>query len=387
MTSEYFNSNSYPIVVEFGFEYLHPNFGAINNVLIQNPQTSSVATGVSGGVDQNYPDVFAQTINAKIVLNEEKKANLTLKSFLPLNSLSQIDSGNTYLPEYVLYRAEKQRPRISVMGEMNLSDSFRMGVGLDLGFGVTTEATAYLLSGTGKYSNQRISASVKPKLIPIGVLEYEGYRFLVKAENKVNFSLNTTAGASVFPPLNASFDITYSTNSALYFDPWTFDLSHQYALGFIGLDTWMLALGCSYQLWSGFESRAAVINNVSSTFSNGLAPSFKTKNLFVPRVAINKSFGNQKFELGYEYKDSIFKETPSGNGNYLDPPRHSFQFGVIFPFSSGWDFSTSLQVSRLAEQTVVKSDSTEIGAPGYRASGWLYGGNISLTIPFEAKRI
>jgi hypothetical protein len=383
MTSEYFNSTKYPIVIEFGFEYLHPVFETINNVVIRNSQTSSTAGTVNGGVSQIYPDVFAQTIKAEVLLNEEKSAKLKFQTFLPLNSLTQMDSGNTYLPEYVLYRTEKQRPRVSLVGEMDVSEKLRVGLGLDLGFGITSEATVFLQSGAGKYSNQRISASVKPRVIPMGSLEYEGFYFLVKGENKVSFSLNTSAGASVFPPLNASFDISYSTNSALFYDPWTFDLSKKLEVS----DSFKLGLGCSYQLWTGYEPRAAVINNISGTFSNGLSPSFKAANLFVPRISFEKDFAQERWELSYEYKDSIFKDTPSNNGNYLDPPRHSFGLSAFFPVSTGWELGASLQVARLAPQTVVKKEITEIGAPGYQASGWLYGGNLSLTVPFEAKKI
>lgn len=383
LTSEYFNSTQYPIVIEFGFEYLHPVFESINNVVIRNSQTSSTAGTVNGGVSQIYPDVFAQTIKAEVLLDEKKNAKLKLQTFLPLNSLAQMDTGNTYLPEYVLYRTEKQRPRVSLLGEMDVSEKFRIGLGLDLGFGVTSEATVFLQSGAGKYSNQRISASVKPRVIPMGSFAYEGFNLLVKGENKVSFSLNASAGASVFPPLNASFDISYSTNSALFFDPWTFDLSKKIELS----NSAKLGMGVSYQLWTGYEPRAAVISNVSGTFSNGLSPSFKTANIFVPRVSFEKSFGQERWELGYEYKDSIFKETPGNNGNYLDPPRHSFNFGAVFPVSTGWEFGANLQVSRLAPQNVVKKELTEIGAPGYLAAGWLYGGNLSITIPFEAKKI
>jgi hypothetical protein len=383
ITSEYFNSTKHPLVVEFGFEYLHPTFGSIDNVVIRNPQTSSEAATVLGAVNQTYPDVFAQTLKAKILLDEEKNAELTVQSFLPLNALTQVDTGNTYLPEYVLYRTEKQRPRLSILGEMNISDRFKVGAGLDLGFGVTTEATVFLQSGDGKYSNQRISASVKPRIIPMVVLVYEQYRFLIKGENKVAFTLNASAGANVFPPLNASFDITYAATSALFYDPWIFDLSRRYQLAAIGLNTWSVGIGLSYQLWTGYEQRAAVIKNISGTFSNGLSPAFKARNLLVPRVAIEKSFTRQRWELGYEFKDSIFINTPSSNGNYLDPPRHSFSLGAIFSFSSGWELGTSLLVSRLVPQSVVKLDSTEIGAPGYQASGWLYGGNINLTIPLR----
>lgn len=383
LTSNYFSTNAHPLVMEIGFDYLHPTFGVISGVVVQNSATSNVSTPTVGGVNQTYPDVFAQTLGVKFLMDEEKKMGLTFQSYLPLNSLTQMDSGNTYLPEYALYRCEKQRPRVSVMLEENLSESWRAGLGIDLGFGVTSEATVFMQSGDGKYSNQRISASVKPKIVPMGILEYDGYRLMVKAENKVKFTLNAAAGASVFPPLNASFDVTYASNSALFFDPWTFDLSRRYQVS----DTWILGLGVSYQLWSGYETRAAVIRDISGTFSNGQDPARKTTNLLVPRIAIEKKFGERRYELGYEFKDSIFKTTPySGNGNYLDPPRHSFTLGAIFPFASGWELGTSVQVTRLTPQSVVKLNSTEIGAPGYEASGWLYGGKLSLTVPFEGSK-
>jgi hypothetical protein len=385
LTSDYFSSKSNPFVVDFGFEYLHPQFGNIENVVIRNYKTGGIATPVSGSVDQVYPDVFAQTLNGQFLLSEESKATLIVKSFLPLNSLAQMDTGNTNLPEYVLYRAENQRPRMMAMGEMNLSDSWRAGLGFDLGFGVSAEATIYLQSGAGKYSSQRISASIRPKFIPLALIEHEGYRLLVKGENKIDFAFKTNAGASVFSTLSAGFDVSYSTNSALFFDPWTFELSKQYGLSAVGLDTWNLGLGISYQLWTGYQARAAVIEDVSGTFSNGLAPAFKTRNLLVPRVSLEKRFQSSRWELGYQFKDSIFNSTPSGNGNYLDPPRHTGVIGAIFPISSGWEFGANLQVARLTPQSVVKSDATDIGGPGYEALGWLYGGSVNLIVPFSKK--
>ena len=386
MTSEWMDSrHAHSVVVDFGIEYAHPSFSPIRDVVIRNPRTTGDAAPVSGTVDQSYPDVFAQTLNAQFLLNSDSNAILQLRSFLPLNSFAQMDTGNTDLPEFVLYRAENQRPRISLLAELDVIRDLRFGLGFDLGFGVTSEATVFLQSGDGKSSSQRISATVKPKFIPIATMDWAGYRLMVKGENRVDFSFRTDSGASIFPPLNASFDVTYLSNSALYYDPWMFDISKVFDLSTLALDTWSVQLGLSFQLWSGFVSRSAVIESVSGTFSNGIGPEFKARNLLVPRIGIEKGFTSSRWSLDYAFKDSIFAQTPSGVGNYLDPPRHTASVGAVFPLRSGWEWGTSLQVARLGPQSVVKSNATEIGAPGYVASGWLYGGNIHVTIPLMKK--
>ena len=385
MTSSYFESNSTPIVLGFGFQYLHPEFQPIENVIIRNNKTTSDPAPVSGKVEQNYPDVFAQILDLKVRVHERTNATIRFHSFFPLNSFAQMDTGNTYLPEYVLYRVENQRPRLSTIAEFDIVENMRAGFGIDLGFGVTSEANVFLQSGAGKVSNQRVSATVKPRVVPILSFEVNDYLFVVRGENKVSFSLNSAAGASVFPPLSASFDVTYQSNSALYYDPWKFDLSRRHSLSLLGLESWHLGWGASYQLWSGYEARAAVISGISGTFSNGQAPQFKTRTLLVPRVSLEKRFERARWELEYQFKDSIFTDTPSGSGNYLDPPRHTAVLSAMLPLGEGMEWGASIQVARLSSQSVLKSDTTEIGAPGYTASGWLYGGSLNVTVPFQTK--
>jgi hypothetical protein len=380
-----------PITIEVGLEYLHTDIPGINNVVVENPQTSTVTSPKYGNVDSSYPDVFAQTIKAQIILDPASKWSVSLKTYLPLNSLAQLDTGYIYQPEFVLYRAEAQRPRILLASGIDLNPDWRIGVAADIGFSVSAQANVFLQSGSGTYSDQRLVAKLKPTLVPQVSLQYLNYTFAVRGENKAPFDLGTAASARVFGSVNAAVDYSYISESAAYFQPWEFELSGKTVLS----DVVKLKWGASYQLWSGYQARAALIQNsiqnncngnapCSGTFSPSLAPSSKGRNLIVPEAGFEFQVGDNRYEIGYRYKDTIFKDLPTENGNYLDPPRHDVMLGVTFPTKAGWEWSLNAQVSRLVSQNVVKSDTGEIGAPGYTASGWLYGGGAHVAIPFNA---
>ncbi|MBS1959587.1 MAG: hypothetical protein JST80_08965 [Bdellovibrionales bacterium] len=375
-------------VIEVGFEYLHPMFQNFSNIVIENPTTSSNSSTVTGDVKNDYPDAFAQTLKFQMLLDEKNRTSLSVKSYLPLNALSQLDTGYIYLPEYVLYRAEAQRPRIQVGLGSSLSDQMRVGLGADIGFSVSANANVFLQNGSGKYSDQRISAKLKPTVVPQASLQVSDYQFVIRAENKSKMDLTTNGGARVFSG-GAGVDFTYNTESALFFDPWSFELHGKSALS----SKLNLTYGVAYQLWSRYQARAAIIANdiqnncngnagCSTVFSKTLTPSFTARNLFVPQVGIEILSGDDRFEVGYRFKDSIFAGVPTGTGNYLDPPRHDFWFGATFVLKNGWEWGADLQVSQLVAQTVVKLSSGDIGGPGYTTSGFLIGGGAKLVVPF-----
>jgi len=380
----------HPFVIEAGIEYLHTAIPTIQNVIVENPSTSATNSNTYGNVDNSYPDVLAQTIRAQFLLSDTSKWTLSIKTFLPLNSLAQMDTGNTYQPEFVLYRAELQRPRIAVMSGMNLSDDWRVGLGADVGFSIDAVADVYLQSGTGTYSDQRISAKLKPNVASQASLQYLDYSFTARGENKSTLDLSANATAAVFSAVKAGLDFSYLSQSALYFEPWEFELDGKVHL----TETTAILWGASYEMWSRFQAPAAIIqgpvqNNCNgqsgcnSSFSPGLTPAFQARDLIVPTLGIQWQMADNRYQFTYRFKDSIFKNTPTSNGNYLDPPRHDAMFQVTFPFASGFEWSLHAQVSRLMSQDVVKSDVNEIGAPGYTASGWLYGGGVDVSIPLK----
>ncbi len=383
------------ITVEVGVEYIHPSLPAIHDVVVENSATSTSVspsgTPIKGDVDTSYPEIFAQTLKAQMLVNPDNDFTIAVKTYLPLNGLTQMDTGNIYQPEFALYRSEGQRPRILLTSGLNLNPDWRIGLGLDVGFSVSSQATVFLQSGAGTVSDQRISAKIKPSLVPQASLAYQNYRFTVRGENKANFDLTAQAGARVFSDVSAGLDFSYSSQSALFYQPWEFEFLAQTDLS----SAVHLKYGVSYELWSGYQARAAVIKsdipvscpsgstNCAPRFSSGQSPAFKARNLWVPEGGVAFDFDQNSLEFDYQYKDSIFTGLPTGTGNYLDPPRHDFQVEFTHHLLSGMNVEIHALVSRLTEQNVVKLSSTEIGAPGYLASGWLYGGGLSVAIPFK----
>jgi len=213
----------------------------------------------------------------------------------------------------------------------------------------------------------------------------------VRGENRADFDLTTNAGASVFSNVSAGVDFSYLSSSAIYYQPWEFELNAQNEFSRKLTFLW----GASYQLWSGYTTRAAIIQtpvsvtcpsgstNCTAQFSSGAFPEFKARNLLVPEIGLKLGLGDDSLEFDYDYKDSIFANLPAGVGNYLDPPRHDFQLSFTHPTVSGVAWNIHGNLSRLTSQNVVKLDPDSIGGPGYSVDGWLYGGGFSVTVPFK----
>lgn len=376
-------------VIEFGFEYLHPSFDSISGIVVEEDDPTTPANEqVRASPSQDYPDAFAQTLKFQAILDEASRTSLSLRTYLPLNSLSQLDTGYIYLPEFALYRTEAQRPRIQIGAGRDLSEHVRIGLGLDVGFAVNGTATVFLQSGANRYSDQRIAARLKPTLIPQGSLQVGDYQLVIRGENKAMIRIDADVGGRFFGG-GAGIDFTYVTESALYFDPWSFELHGRNAVS----DAITVTYGVAYQLWSRYQARAAIIaddiaNNCNgnsgcaSVFARTATPEFDARDLFVPQAGLELRQGDNRWELGYRFKDSIFRGLPTGGStNYLDPPRHDFWLGGTFPLSNGWAWGANVQVSMLTAQTVVKSDGSDIGGPGYTAAGWLLGGGARLIVP------
>lgn len=383
--------------VEVGFEFATPQLNSFSDIILENAATSSNSTTTSGSLNSPYPDVFAQTLKLELNLDQQQTQSILLKSYLPLNAIAQIDTGYIYLPEYVLYRAEMQRPRVQMAYLHRLNEQWKVGGGFDVGFSVSATANVVLQNGSGKVSDQRISARLKPTIVPQAMVEFTPVSQLgsdlkletwIRGENASPFELQTNAGARVFSG-GAGVDFQYVSRSTLFFDPWAVDLRAHWQI----TPEWRLIPGVSYQWWSRFPVRAAVIsgdiqNNCngnagcSSVFSGTLSPEYEARNLWVPELAVAYRMSSLEATVGYRFKDSIFSGLPTGVGNYLDPPRHDWLLQLSLATQVGWKWILGVQHSALVEQIVVKSNATEVGGPRYVAGGSLWGGHLRLAVPF-----
>ncbi len=375
----------------FGILDMEPAFKPISNVIVENDYTSDRQT--SGNVDTNYRNTLGQSIGASFdVVPEFHHLSLGTTLFFPINQIAYFDTGESFLPEYFLYRARTLRPLLELGAGAEIFPGFYFGTGLHFAFSLTTHGTVLLQTDQTKPSTMRYSASIKTKAAPyFGVLVIpnpsfsSGLVFRLPVQSSNTMSLDSGARALGGLPV---LDFNFSALSALFYDPMSIEAGFSWAY----TPVTRLSLQGDYLFWSRFVSPAlSVTDSLTSTggvnFSKGKNPNFEFKNILTPRIGHEWQIGNKTLRLGYAYHPSILKNLPTESGNFLDPPKHMLNIGL------GWQFAKcklDLHASYhlLVTQTITKSagdengvgaGNTKIGAPGYEAGGKIYGGGVTLS--------
>ncbi len=395
--------------LSYGWLFMDPTFTPIEGVTIENQFTSDQTR--TGNVVDDYRSVLGQTIGAAALLAQDwyhLSAGLTI--FTPFDPLGAIDTGEPYIPEYVLYRSRTQRPLLEAGLAAKITPRLSLGLGLHIGYAITATGNAFLQTAAGTTSSMRVSASLKPKTSPnLAWLllsetpqeEAGAWSFgqVLRTTHDAKATLNFNSSARAFGDL-AALDIRFGANSALFYDPLTLETGFSWKHSPRG----RLYLQADFQNWANFKRPALEITdpieNCTGTGCTGLIvnpsvlPGMSLRNIVTPRIAEEISFDASTLRIGYFYRPSMFRSLPSDSGNYLDPSRHSISagWGRRFPTFLGWDTPAQLDFhasyQHLVNQSVVKTAGdetgdlaeTKIGAPGYSIGGRLWGGGATLTL-------
>ena len=403
--------------LSWGLIYMQPQFTPIQNVVTQNNFNADQAAGkpLSGDVDTSYRSTFGQQIGLSYRLTQASiKPTFGVVAFLPLESAAFMDTGEAYVPEYVLYRARTQRPQVEVATGVQLAKGFQVGAGLRFGFALTSNASIFINTKQNTSSSMRFISSVKPKASPyLGFLytaDAEGslpapyslgavLRFPMSSDNEM--VLKTAARA--FGDL-AAIDFNFNSLSTLFYDPLSLELGGGWQHASWG----RLSAQVDYQVWRAFRPPALKIQQPETTncdpvggsstcspdtiqIASTSLPGLPLRNILTPRIGEEITVSDlHTLRFGYAYRPSVFQDLPTGFGNYLDPPKHMLNvgWGLNFPRFMGYeiparlDFHLSYQI--LVTQHIVKDDSNQIGysPTGYDAGGKLFGGGLSLGLAF-----
>lgn len=390
-------------ILSYGIIYMDPEFSDISNVVISNKYWGNDVSGnnySTGNVDNSYKSVFGQEIGMAYRINPEWH-NLTLgvTLFFPFEQLAYLDSGETYEPEYVLYRSNGQQPDLTFSAGGEITKNFRAGLGLHVAYNLSTSA-----SGTIQATNpstERFTSDIKPKASP-----YLGFHYMSDDEKKTaglvmrfansedsKFNVNTGAQPiGSFPNIPVSF----LAGDTIIYSPFTVQLGGSLQTAGNGRTYFQL----DYQHWNAFSAPYLMITNPCAgvgcgvTVQKGPQLDVKYRDIFVPRLGHQITRGNMKYRFGYGYRPGIISDPTSGIGNYLDPSKHLFNAGVGFEFErffgykKPWNLDFSLEYQQFVTQTVTKTPGDEagdltskkIGAPGYDAGGHVIGGQIALSV-------
>jgi long-chain fatty acid transport protein len=403
--------------LSYGWLFMDPKFTPIRGITIENNFTSDDAR--TGNVVDDYRSVLGQTIGAAALIAPDwyhLSAGITI--FTPFDPLGAIDTGEPYIPEYVLYRSRTQRPILEAGLAAKLTQRLSVGLGLHIGYAITATGNAFLQTAAGTTSSMRVSASLKPKTSPnLAWLllsetpqeEAGAWSFgqVLRTTHDAKATLNFNSSARAFGDL-AALDIRFGANSALFYDPLTLETGFSWKHSPRG----RLYLQADFQNWANFKRPALEIRDPTETctpepgktcnspdgpliVNPSVLPGMKLRNTFTPRIAEEISFESSTLRVGYAYRPSMFKGLPSEAGNYIDPSKHivSAGWGWKFPSFLGWNAPAQIDVhasyQHLVTAKVTKTAGDEsgtnptgakIGAPGYDIGGRLWGGGATLTL-------
>lgn len=410
-------TNGKRFVVSTGLLHMVPSFKPIENVVVENNYTSDRTVPRKDNIDTDYRNTTGQTLGLSYQLFPQAyHLTFGITTFMPLNQLAYMDTGPTYAPEYVMYRARTQRPQFELgLGFEMIRNTLYFGTGAHIAYSLSSSATVFLQTDSTKPSTMRFASSLKPKAAPyFGLLFTPGALSEAEEDTPVTLGLtfrmpvasaNTlvlTSGARALGSDAVALDFNFGASSALYYDPLTIELGGSYA----PLESVRFIAQVDYQRWKEFQAPALEIkdpkvdscggSSCGINISGGAPPSLNLQNIFIPRLGIeNKTTDELSLRAGYAYKPSIFASLPTGAGNYLDPPKHIITAGAGYRFANFLNFPVPCTVDAhiayhaLQSQTITKTSGNEagagtgdqkIGAPGYVAGGKIMGGGVSLSI-------
>jgi hypothetical protein len=376
----------------WGIVFLQPQFKSIPGpVVVQNAVTGDGV--LSGSVDTEYPSVIGQAIGLSYRNSKsEFKPSVGMVMYLPIDRLAYVDSGEPFLPDYVLYRSRFQKPEFHFAFGMQMRPNWKIGAGLQLGAGLNSKVDVFLQSDATKSSSMRVSASLKTKAAPYFGTQIDflpGWSSGITARLPLSNpqSIQVLASGRVIGDL-AALDLNFNSLSAAYYEPLQIEWGNRVQL----TPTARLHFQIDYAAWSRYESPNVEVNTANTTncspncggltFSSSEYPGFTTRDTITPRVGLELS----DVRVGYAYEPSIFSDTPAtASHNLIDPARHRFSAGYGFKgpdfFSTllPWTLDFSILYSVLESYSVTKSG-TDIGAPGYEVGGSLFGAGISLNL-------
>ena len=389
--------------LSYGIIYMNPQFTPITGVVTINSYSSGPGvTPQTGTVDNSYKNTFGQMFGASWRADPEwMNLTLGLTVFFPFAQLALIDSGETLEPEYVLYRDRTQQPDVTFAGGIEILPGLHFGAGMHVDYTLATTSDATLLQTTAGPSTARLQTSIAPKVTPFFGLQMNdsdktSIGFVARFPSSVTSTIRVN---SYFQPLGSlnTVPVTFAANDTIVYQPLSFELS-----GMIKTSENTRTFGqLDYQSWSHFQAPFLMISNPCAGAGCGIptagGPTLDAqyRDIWIPRIGEEISIGGKTtVRLGYAYHQSIFKTTPAGIGNYLDPSKHLINAGMGWVFDrflgyhKPWNLDVSLNYEQLITQTVTKSpgdeagnlSSQKIGAPGYEAGGHVLGGQVALTL-------
>lgn len=368
------------------------NVEDIDNIVIENSTNSDLSGSdvTFGSANTNYSDTTMGALHASLPLAYENAGHLVFNVFTPLGKLAEVNSGDAFLPEYVMHRARYKRTQVFLNYVHPLNDNwaFSLGtiLGLQAGADIGTQAT---LTGTDYGSSGRVKSEVKPTLGASFSLAYkdENSQAFFGYHQEMKSNLSSQAAGAISDPVPSLF--TIDIESMIYFDPHTFRLGYARAWGGFSLHTML-----EYQVWDNYQTPVVRISNRGGVLrASDDYEKTQVRNILVPKLGFSFELGpNWDWSMGASYRQTPLEGDFSGAGNSVDLDSATAATGLRHQrqvFGRDVEFSSFIQYHHYFSKDVSKSSGQEdgdsgqkIGAPGYKLGGYSIAAGLGLTLLF-----
>ncbi|MBT3982712.1 MAG: hypothetical protein HOE90_15240 [Bacteriovoracaceae bacterium] len=367
-------------------------FEEIKNVTVENTWTRSSLTWPNGkhDVDVNDGVLWMNAIHASLPILKPTGPKIGFSLFAPGKYIMEVNSGDPFNPEYVMYRSRYKRAQAFFNISYAFTDNLAVSIGAYNGFQVSMDLYTYARVGADKsgYSSwARSKAQAKPTLAGIASIAYkerdwDAYFTLVQ---EMKSKLKGKAGGASDDP---SVPFAIELNSLAFYDPMTLRFGGHLNLAKIV----NLQASLEWQKWDNYRPPIAHLKQDGGVIvSSKILETLDLRNIFVPKLGVNAQVtDSMKLGSGLIYRQTPLKGNFSGSANSIDFNTWILTGGGSLEkkfFGQTFEGSLGMQYHKLEKKNITKSTGREdgssgdkVGTPGYKGGGHILVGTMGLTM-------
>ena len=366
------------------------HFKSISGITITN-NTNSNGTVTTGKARIDYPKFYGTALHAAVpVGGHQHLGTLAFSFFLPIGDLVRSNSGDAFLPEYVMFQSRHQRTSAFVNFAKKWSDDFAFSLGAIMGFQATADVkTNMSLNGAnyGSWASGQTKVSPSMGVVVSATKRFQNMSVFFTYQQEMKSNLKTIIHGEITNPSLALFDATMG--AMIFYDPHTYRLGSQFSVG-----DFEFYSGVEYQMWTNYKTPLMnVVKNGGVIVPSSNFEKIVTKDTINPRLGLKYNVTNRwSTLLGAQYRMSPIQGDFSDSGNSIDSDTlvgtGGLQYRMVI-WSKNVHLGAALQYHHLMDKRVTKSANQEngaagpkIGAPGYDVGGYILAGSFGVKFNF-----
>lgn len=365
----------------FNFFGLSTDFDKMNNIVVDNSLNSTNGTRT----DDYNPNPSAQYlvgVHGAINFLRNGNAKLLVSLYAPADKVIEVNTGDPYRPEYIIYKSRLQRTIIDfhMANQWNKNLSYSIGFHTGLQSAGETKVIARETGTPVEPSSGSLKVNATPSLSPIVSLVYNWnptQRSYFYWQKSMKSQLKNEA-TGLTPVGSSALRFDWDFKSMLYFDPTIIRLGHQ-----VQFSKWHYYISLEYQDWSEYKTpKLEMVNNGGILTGSFDYEKVELKNTLTPKLGSSYRMGDSTLSFGYFRKQTPFEHDFNLAGNSIDADAHVFGLGYSTLVNWGentFTLNTAGQYHLLDSTKVTKtpnmedgSSGSKVGAPGYTVGGKIY---------------